>query len=103
MLIKVKDLYSFDIDDKDNDNDNDKDVMNTWDVMSKWKISWASDETPTVAAESPWGPSDSDSWGVGLQHFPERNLRALPIAYTLPEMRPKRICSKREQVRLKRV
>ena len=55
-------------------------VKSTWEVISKWKRSWARAETPTVEVETPWGPSDSDSEALGLQQLAYRNLRAFPIS-----------------------
>lgn len=49
-------------------------------MISKWKRSCAIAETPRLVAETPWGPSDSDSEAVGLQHLAYRNLRAFPIS-----------------------
>lgn len=55
-------------------------MEHTWEVISKWKRSWARAETPTVVAETPWGPSDSESPAeVGLQQWLYSNLRAFPM------------------------
>ena len=52
----------------------------TWELISKLKRSWARADTPTVAADTPWCPSDSESPVVeGLQHCPHSHLKAFPI------------------------
>ena len=55
-------------------------LKHTWEVVSKWRMSRASAETPPVAWDTLWEPSDSESPAmVGLQHWWYRNLRAFPI------------------------
>ena len=49
-------------------------------VISKLSRSWARAETPTVAAETPWGPREPESPAAdGLQQLPYRNPRTFPI------------------------
>lgn len=71
---------------KDEDDDDDfwwwdYNLILTWDVISKWKRSWARAETPTVEDVTPWGPRlpDSCCWVVlSLPH--RKDQRAFPIA-----------------------